>query len=234
LPVTRTEEGLPIAQYFGFETDGIFSSLEEIAEAPFQEVGTRPGDIKFKDLNNDGVINDNDRTFIGNPHPDFTANIINDISFLNFDLNIFFRGVFGNKVFNMLRRDIAGTGAWHNQSIDIVDRWTATNPDGEVPRANGNDPNANRRVSDRFVEDGSYIRLQNLTLGYNFPQTFCKKLNIKNFRLYMSGQNLLTITKYTGYDPEIGSFNQNPLLNGLDNGRFPVARSYTFGANLTF
>ena len=234
LPVTRTEEGMPIAQYFGYVTDGIFNSLEEIAEAPFQEVGTRPGDIRFVDLNNDGVINDNDRTFIGSPHPDFTANLINDFSFMNFDLNIFFRGVFGNKVFNMLRRDIAGTGAWHNQSIDIVDRWTPTNMDGREPRSNGNDPNSNRRVSDRFVEDGSYIRLQNVTLGYNFSSKFCERLKISNFRLYISGQNLLTITKYSGYDPEIGSFNQNPLLNGLDNGRFPVARSFTFGANLSF
>ncbi|MEL6986898.1 MAG: SusC/RagA family TonB-linked outer membrane protein, partial [Bacteroidota bacterium] len=234
LPVTRTEEGLPIAQFYGYVTDGIFNTLDEIAEAPFQEVGTRPGDIRFKDLNNDGVINDADRTFIGSPHPDFTANIINDFSFANFDLNIFFRGVFGNEVFNMLRRDIAGTGAWHNQSVDIIDRWTANNQDGVEPRSNGNDPNQNRRVSDRFVEDGSYIRLQNVTLGYNFPASLCKKLRITNFRIYASAQNLFTITDYSGYDPEIGSFNQNPLLNGLDNGRFPVARSFTFGANLSF
>ncbi|MEM9916544.1 MAG: TonB-dependent receptor [Bacteroidota bacterium] len=234
IPITRTEEGAPIGQYYGHITDGIFRSLEEIAEAPFQEVGTRPGDIKFKDLNNDGVINDADRTIIGSPHPDFTANLINDFTYKNFDLNIFIRGVFGNEVFNVLKRDLAGTGAWHNQSIDIVDAWTSANPEGSAPRINGNDPNQNRRISDRFVEDGTYIRIQNITLGYTLPANVLERLPISSLRAYISGQNLLTITDYSGYDPEIGSFNQNPLLNGLDNGRFPVARSYTVGVNISF
>ncbi len=234
LPVTRTEEGMPIGQYFGFKTDGIFTSVDEIAESPFQEVGTRPGDIKFQDLNEDGVIDDTDMTFIGSPHPDFTFNLINDVSWKNFDLSIFFRAVYGNEVYNMLRRDLAGTGAWHNQSVDIIDRWTPSNPDGSEPRSNGNDPNGNRRVSDRFVEDGSYIRLQNVSLGYRLPKSLMSKIKISEARLYVSGQNLFTLTKYSGYDPEIGSFNQNPLINGVDNGRFPVARSITFGLNVNF
>lgn len=234
VPVTRTEEGLPIGQYFGHITEGIFKDLAEIAEAPFQEAGTRPGDIKFKDLNDDGVINDLDKTFIGSPHPDFTANLINDLSFGNFDFTIFLRGVYGNEVYNLLRRDIAGTGAWHNQSTDILDRWTPDNIDGQEPRSNGNDPNQNRRVSSRFVEDGSYIRLQNLSLGYTLPKARIAKVGISNIRVYLSGQNLYTISSYSGYDPEIGSFNQNPLISGVDNGRFPVARSFTLGANVNF
>ncbi len=234
VPVTRTVEGQPIGQFYGHVTDGIFGSLEEIAESPFQEAGTRPGDIKFKDLNNDGVINDDDRTFIGNPNPDWTANLINDFSYKNFDLNIFFRGVYGNELYNLLRRDLAGTGAWHNQSVDVVDRWTATNPEGTEPRSTGIDPNQNRRVSDRFIEDGSYLRLQNLTLGYNFPLTMVKRIGFTKARFYISGQNLFTLTNYSGYDPELGSFNQNPLLSGIDNGRFPVARSFIIGANLGF
>jgi len=234
IPVTRTEEGLPIGQYFGHVAEGIFVDLAEITEAPFQEIGTRPGDIRFKDINDDGVINDADKTFIGSPHPDFTFNIINDVAIGNFDFTIFIRGVQGNEVFNMLGRDISGTGAWHNQSIDILDRWTPENPDGQVPRANGNDPNQNRRVSTRYVEDGSYIRLQNASIGYTMPKVFTTKYNISNVRVYISGQNLFTITEYSGYDPEIGSFNQNPLISGVDNGRFPVARSFTAGASINF
>ncbi len=234
LPITRTIEGEPIGQFYGYVTDGIFTSLEEISESPFQEVGTSPGDIKFKDLNEDGVINDQDRTFIGNPNPDWSANLINDFAFKNFDLNIFIRGVYGNEIYNLLRRDLAGTGAWVNQSVDVIDRWTPTNPEGTIPRSNGNDPNRNRRISDRFVEDGSYVRLQNVTLGYKLPVLYTKRLSLTNLRAYVSAQNLLTITNYSGYDPEIGSFNQNPLLSGIDNGRFPVSRSFTFGLNIGF
>ena len=234
LPITRTVEGEPIGQYFGHQVEGIFKDAEEVASSAFQESGTRAGDIKFVDLNEDGVIDDADRTFIGSPIPDYTVNIINDINYRNWDFSLFFRGVFGNEVYNMLKRDIAGTGAWHNQSIIVEDRWTPTNPDGTEPRATGFDPNNNRRVSDRFVEDGSFIRLQNVSLGYTLPSQTLNKINVSRVRLYLSGQNLITFTEYSGYDPEIGSFNQNPLVNGVDNGRFPVARSFTIGANVNF
>jgi len=239
LAVTRTVEGLPIGQYYGHTAIGVFNDVAEINASAFQETGTRPGDIKFADISGeggvpDGVIDDLDQTFIGSPHPDFTVNFINDFSYKNFDLNIFFRGVYGNEVFNMLRRDIAGTGAWHNQSVDIIDRWTPTNLDGVEPRSNGNDPNGNRRVSTRFVEDGSFLRLANVMLGYNMPQKMIKRYGFSNLRFYLSGQNLFTIAGYSGYDPEIGSFNQNPLISGVDNGRFPVARSVTMGLNLNF
>lgn len=234
VPITRTEEGLPIGQYFGHQVEGIFRDIEEVESSPFQEVGTRPGDLKFVDLNGDDVINDLDKTFIGSPHPDFTVNLINDLRYKNFDFTFFLRGVYGNEVYNLLKRDLAGTGAWVNQSIEVQDRWSVANPDGTAPRANGNDPNANRRVSDRFVEDGSFLRLQNISLGYNIPAEKMQKYSISSCRIYLSGQNIFTLTDYTGYDPEIGSFNQNPLINGVDNGRFPVARSYTFGINLNF
>ena len=234
LPITRTEPGRPIGQYYGHRVLGVFKDVEEVESSPFQETGTRAGDLKFEDLNNDGFITDEDRTYIGSPHPDFTINLINDFAIGNFDMSIFFRGVFGNEVYNMLRRDIAGTGAWHNQSIDVQDRWTPLNRAGSEPRATGIDPNANRRVSDRFVEDGSFVRLQNVSIGYVLPSSLTNKWNIGRLRFYASGQNLWTITGYSGYDPEIGSFNQNPLINGVDNGRFPVASSVTFGFNVNF
>jgi len=234
VPLSRTEEGLPIGQYFGHVALGVFRDAEEVAAAPFQETGTRAGDIQFADLNDDGVVDEQDKTFIGSPHPDFTVNFINDITWGNFDFNVFVRGVYGNEVYNLLRRDLAGTGAWHNQSVDIIDRWSVDNRDGLEPRSNGNDPNQNRRVSSRFVEDGSFIRIQNAALGYTLPSAKLRDKGISNLRIYMSGQNLFTWTNYSGYDPEIGSFNQNPLINGVDNGRFPVARSIIFGLNLNF
>lgn len=234
IPVTRTEEGRAIGQFYGYQVEGIFQSVAEVNEAPFQAIGTRAGDIRFKDLNNDGIINDEDQTFIGNPIPDFTANLSNTFKYRGFDLNILLQSVFGNEILNLIRRDLEGFQGAQNQLAIAADRYTTANPSATIPRADGNDPNANRRVSDRFIEDGSFIRLRNLSLGYNLPALTIKKLNMTSLRVYVSAQNLFTITDYSGYDPEIGSFNQNPLINGVENGRYPAARSFTFGLNLGF
>lgn len=234
IPVTRTEEGRSISEFYGFITDGIFQSVAEITEAPTQALGTRPGDIRFKDLNNDGIINELDQTFIGSPIPDFTANLNNTFRYRGFDLNILFQGVFGNEILNLIRRDLEGFQGAQNQLAIAADRYTTANPSSTIPRADGNDPNANRRISNRFIEDGSFIRLRNLSLGYNLPLLAAKKLGLASARIYASTQNLFTITDYSGYDPEIGSFNQNPLINGVENGRYPAARSFTFGLNLGF
>lgn len=234
IPVTRTEEGLPIGQFFGYKTDGIFQSLAEIQEAPFQGNNTRPGDIRFQDLNGDGEINGEDQTFIGNPLPDFTVNLDNTFRYRNFDLNILWQGVYGNEILNLIRRDLEGFVGNNNQLIAARDRWQVDNPSTTIPRAISSDPNDNRRVSDRFIEDGSFLRLRNLSLGYSLPAGTLQKLPLTNLRLYFSGQNLVTITNYSGYDPEIGSFNQNPLINGVENGRYPLSRNYTMGLNANF
>ncbi|MFK7926289.1 MAG: SusC/RagA family TonB-linked outer membrane protein [Bacteroidia bacterium] len=234
LPVTRTVEGMPISQFYGYVTDGIFQSQDEVGESPFQAEGTRAGDIKFKDLNSDGVINDGDQTFIGSPLPDFTLNMTNDWGYKNFDLNLFIQGVYGNDILNLVRRDVEGMAGRSNQSIVAIDRWTPTNPSTDVPRADGNDPNDNRRISTRFVEDGSFVRIKNLTLGYTLPSGALKKLKSDKIRFYVSTQNLFTWTNYSGYDPEVGSYNQNPLVNGVENGRYPIARSITMGVNANF
>ncbi|MEL6922493.1 MAG: TonB-dependent receptor [Bacteroidota bacterium] len=234
LPVTRTVEGMPISQFYGYQLDGIFQDNAEIAESPFQSNGTRPGDIRFKDLNDDGIINDLDQTFIGSPLPDFTLNISNSINYKGFDFNIFFQSVYGNEILNLVRRDIEGMAGRANQSVVVSERWRPTQPSNTVPRATGPDPNNNRRISDRFIEDGSFIRLKNVSLGYTLPQNWMKRLRISKARLYASGQNLITWTNYSGYDPEIGSYNQNPLINGVENGRYPLARSMTFGLNVNF
>ena len=234
IPVTRTEEGMPIGQFYGFQVEGIFQSQAEVAESPFQEDGTRAGDLKFKDLNGDGLINDLDQTFIGSPHPDFTANLINDFRFKGFDLSVFFQGVYGNEILNLIRRDLEGMAGLSNQSTAVLDRFTFQNLDASVPRATGNDPNSNRRISDRFVEDGSFIRLKNLTLGYTLPDNMLQAIRFENVRFYFGAQNIYTWTRYTGYDPDIGSYNQNPLINGVDNGRYPISKSMTFGVSATF
>lgn len=234
IPVTRTEEGEPISQFYGYVMDGIFQNQAEVVESPFQQDGTRAGDIKFKDLNSDGIINDQDQTFIGSPHPDFTLNMTNNLSFKGFDLSFFFQGVFGNEILNLIRRDIEGMAGLANQSVNVINRFQPTAPSNEVPRATGPDPNSNRRVSSRFIEDGSFIRLKNLSLGYTFPKKWMRKVRITNMRAYVSAQNIHTWTDYSGYDPEIGSYNQNPLINGVENGRYPISRSYTTGLSINF
>lgn len=234
IPVTRTEEGRPISQFYGYVMDGIFQDQAEVAESPFQSNGTRAGDIKFRDLNNDGVVNDQDQTFLGNPHPDFTVNLTNSFTWKGIDLSIFLQGVFGNEILNLVRRDIEGLAGLSNQSVNVINRWSPTNPSNSVPRATDTDPNANRRISTRFIEDGSFVRLRNISLGYTFPQKWLKRWGINNVRAYISAQNLVTWTDYSGYDPEIGSFNQNPLINGVENGRYPIARSYTTGLSVNF
>lgn len=234
IPVTRTEEGHPISQFYGYVMEGIFQNQAEVDESPFQQNGTRAGDIKFKDLNNDGVVNDLDQTFIGSPHPDFTLNLTNEINFKGFDFNFFFQGVFGNEILNLVRRNIEGMAGLSNQSVQVFDRFRPEAPSNTVPRGTGPDPNANRRISTRFIEDGSFVRLRNISLGYNFPKNWLQRAHIQNLRIYLSAQNVYTWTDFSGYDPEIGSFNQNPLVNGVENGRYPISRSYTLGLNVNF
>ncbi len=234
IPVTRTEEGRAISQFYGYVMEGIFQNQAEVVESPFQQNGTRAGDIKFKDLNNDGIINDLDQTFLGNPLPDFTVNMTNNFSFKGIDCSIFFQGVFGNEILNLVRRDIEGMAGLANQAVIVADRFRPGEPSTTVPRATSPDPNSNRRVSSRFIEDGSFIRLKNVSLGYTFPKDWMRSIRVSNLRVYLSAQNVYTWTDYSGYDPEIGSFNQNPLINGVENGRYPISRSFTFGVNANF
>lgn len=234
VPVTRTEVGRPIGQFYGFVVKGIFQQPTDVTEAPFQTIDTRAGDIQFEDLNDDGIINAEDQTFIGNPLPDFTANISNRFSYKGFDASILIQGVFGNDVLNLVRRRTESFEGFGNQSAIILDRYTPANPSQTIPRAIAADPNGNARISDRFIEDGSFIRLKNVSLGYRFPAAVTKKLNMSTLRVYVSGQNIVTFTDYTGFDPEVGSFNQNPLINNVDNGRYPTSRAFTFGLNAEF
>jgi len=242
--ITKTSPGLPIGQFYGYQVLGLFQTPSQLLKAPVQngkpidpKTGTYLGDIQFRDITRNGVVDDSDRTYIGNPNPKFTFGFNNNVSYKHFDLGVFLQGSYGNDIFNYVR--VWGERMWTtsgNQMASIQNRWTPENTDTKIPRYANADPNNNQRVSDRFVEDGSYLRIQNVSLGYTFfSASLPAKLRfIRMVHLYCSVQNLYTFTHYTGLDPEIGSYNGNPLLTGVDVGRYPVPRTITGGVNIEF
>ncbi len=272
--------GESLYNFYGYKVDGVYTSLDDLQNSPLpaksmvknadgtwshndasfynKNSTTWVGDIKFKDINGDGVIDENDRTNIGSPLPLFTFGWTNTFRYGNFDLSVFFNGSYGNKVLNynaITLTHMAST--WTNQIADkIADRavlvpadgvysdgWfydvnnvVVSNPKTKTPRATSSDPNDNDRISDRYVEDASYIRLKNLTLGYTLPKNVLGKAHMENVRVYVNIQNLWTLTKYSGYDPEVGASTQDStgLTYGLDNGRYPSPTMYSCGVNITF
>ena len=238
--VTNTVAGMPIGQFYGLETVGIIRTEEQLANAPQTFFGTSPetselGDIQYVDQNDDGFINDSDLTFIGNPNPDFTYGFTNNFNYKGIELSVFVQGSQGNDLLNLTRRaGTLNTNLYQNQLAEAIDFYSASNTNASLPRPVGSLSHPNLRVSDRYVEDGSYLRIQNVTLGYSIPTDVISKYNLSKLRIYASGQNLFTITDYTGYDPEVGAFNQDVLLTGVDNGRYPTPRTITLGLNVEF
>jgi len=228
----RTTQGQPAQYFFGFVTDGIFQSYEEISKHAIQTAGgdpstsTAPGDIRFKDLNGDGIINDQDRTNLGNANPDFTYGVTNTINFKNFELKIFLQGSQGNKVLNFTRWYTEGGVSNGNYSNAVIGRWTGAGTSNKMPRLTLQDPNQNNRVSDRFVEDASYFRIKNVRLAYNIPAKLLSRFNVTGTQFYISSQNLLTVTNYTGLDPEVGG--------AVDYGFYPQARTVLAGISVNF
>lgn len=227
--VSRTEVGQPIAGFYGYVTDGIFQNTEEVAAHAFQSEQTQPGDIRFKDLDGDGIVNENDQTYIGNPTPDFTYGANLSIDYKAFDFSLFLLGSYGNDIYNAtVRYDFT----YVNRPVSELNRWTGEGSTNENPRVSLTDPNQNARVSDRFVEDGSFMRIKNVQLGYTLPKSVSNRLKIDKFRVYVSAQNLLTFTQYSGLDPEIGAL--NALEIGIDRGFYPQARTFLGGVQLAF
>ncbi len=228
----RTTQGAPANFFYGFVTEGIFQNYKEIADHAVQTAGnnpttsTAPGDIKFKDLNNDGIINDLDRTNIGNSNPTFTYGLTNTFSYKNIELTVFIQGSQGNKVLNFTRWYTEGGVSNGNYSNDVLKRWVGEGTSNTMPRVTLEDPNKNNRVSDRFVEDASYLRIKNLRIAYNIPTSWSKLLNLKKAQFYVSSQNLLTVTNYSGLDPEVGG--------GVDLGFYPQARTFIGGVTVDF
>jgi TonB-linked SusC/RagA family outer membrane protein len=283
--VSKSDVGQPLFQFYGYVTDGVYTSYEDIEKSakPVAYQGSNSynhyntvwvGDIKYKDISGpdgvpDGKIDENDRTYIGNPMPKYTFGWTNTFRYKNFDLSVFVNGSVGNKVYNYLRMKLdAMKSVWTNQAATVLDRSTITPIDAnkdysngyqghnsglvyhwyddidnvqvtnpcELPAVHINDPNNNTRVSDRYVENGSYLRIKNITLGYTVPKEFAKRFGIENLRVYCNLQNLWTITGYKGYDPEVGAStaDTNGYVYGLDNGRYPSPTVYSFGLSLTF
>ena len=227
--------GQPLGVFYAYQVQGIFQNQAEVDTAPVQNPGkTAPGDVRFRDLNNDGIINEKDRAVIGNPNPKAIAGITNTFTFKGLELSVFFQGSFGNDIYNQNREILEGMSLPLNQSTRVLDRWTATNPSTSVPRAVFKDPNDNARYSDRFLEDGSYMRLKNLTLAYNVPGSLSQRAAIGSLRVYATAQNLATWTNYSGYDPEVSSDPFSTTGLGRDFGVYPQSRTYTVGLNATF
>ena len=272
--LTYSTVGQPVGQYYGYKVIGMFKEENDFyqrdADGNFllDKNGNRlpvalpedqhiaedevwVGDYIFEDLNDDGIIDEKDRTYLGNPEPKFSYGFNNTFTYKGFDLNIFINGVYGNELVNLFRQDF--TNPMRNSNllkeatgiarVELIDPeqpneiWNVrvANPESaSVQRINTADGNDNNRMSNRFVEDGSYLRIKNISLGYTFPQSWVRKWKIENLRVYMNVQNAFTFTKYKGYDPEVGAYNYNVLLRGVDYARYPSQRIYTFGLNLSF
>ncbi len=233
---SRSDVGNPVASFYGYVTDGIFQNQQEINEHAFQSELTAPGDFRFADLNNDGVIDLADQTFIGDPSPDFIYGITGGLEFGGFDLMLFMQGANGNQIFNnTVRHDFFYT----NRPQSWINRWTGEGTSNDEPRVNLDDPNNNYRVSDYFIEDGSYLRIKQIQIGYTIPKRITSIIRCEQFKVYVSAQNLWTWTDYSGLDPEIGVVGwkdgqPNGLELGIDKGFYPQARTFKTGISVTF
>jgi hypothetical protein len=245
---------MPIAYFYGFEVEGLYQTQEEIDQldakakeilgddrASYDNRKAQPGDVKIRDVNGDGIINVEDKTYIGSPHPDLTYGVNLELEYKGFDLSIFGQGVYGNEIFMATLYYLqSGDGYWNvlNSSMDY---WKGEGDDTNVPVIPGS-VEQNKRISDRYIRDGSYFRIKNIQLGYTLPDQLTEKIGFENIRIYATGQNLLSFHNYEGFDPEIGVGNnqggditQRGLLDiGIDRGMYPLAKTISFGINMTF
>lgn len=236
ITTSETKAGYPIGGYWLISTAGYFNSQEEVdayaKDGKKIQPAAEPGDIKFVDANNDGVINDDDRVFQGSPFPDFTFALNGNMRYKNFDLSIGLQGVLGNKIYNATRQTLEDVTKGSNFLASCLDYWTPENKNASHPRLTWDDPNRNTRAeSDRYFENGSYLRLRSVQLGYTFPQTWFKGA-IQHARVYINAENLFTITSYSGYSPDVNADNAN--YRGFDNFIYPTNRTFMLGLNVTF
>lgn len=230
-------EGKPISAFYLYRTDGIFQSDAEAAayvnaDGERLQPNAKAGDIRFKDINGDGVLDESDREYCGTGIPKLEANLNLSAAWKGFDLTLSFGSAWGHKLFNGNRYFYESMQTPGQMLTSVLDAWTPTNTDTDMPRAVLNDPNKNARESDRFLENGNFVRLRQAQLGYTLPTNILKKVYIEKLRFYVSGENLFTITKYSGTDPEFSR--SSPLDTGIDSYIFPFTRSFTVGAQLTF
>ncbi len=225
--------GQPLGTFYGYRTNGLFQTGDDIANLPaINPATTKPGDRRYVDINGDGKITQaDDRTIIGNAQPKFQGGITNTLSFLNFDLSFFFQGTYGNKLFNQNKQQLELMTGQQNASVTAYERWTTTNPGNTVQLAFEDPASVN---TSRYVEDASFLRLKNLTLGYNLPKSISSKIHSSQIRIYVSAQNLITWTKYTGFDPEVSRNEQSTLNQGIDYSIYPSSKSVLGGLSISF
>jgi len=231
-----TQIGSPIGSFYGYQTDGIYQTQAEIDAGPVDQIATpQPGDFRWVDVNEDGVINASDRTITGNYLPDYTYGITNTFSFADFNFSFLIQGVQGSEVLNLTRRHLGNGEGNFNSYADWVNRWKSPQDpgNGEIPRANRQTGNSNNRPSSFQVEDASYLRLRNVSLGYSFPNDAFGS-TFSNLRVYVAGTNLLTFTDYLGYNPEVNNIEDIVNVQGEDYGAYPLSRVFTFGINASF
>jgi len=224
--LTQSRKGLPIGAFYGYKTDGIFQNQAELDAYPHAG-DAQVGDLRRVDVTGDNIIDDRDRTYIGSPIPTFIFGLNAEVSYKNFDISISLQGQTGNKIYNakeFIRPDA------YNFEQHVMDRWTGEGTSNTEPRASFG--GYNYIPSDKFIQDGSFLRLRSLVLGYTLPESFSKKIHMEQFRIYLKGNNIYTLTKYTGYTPEIGS--GSVLSSSIDTGIYPISAVYSFGVNLTF
>jgi hypothetical protein len=226
----RLVVGQPMGVFYGYRFDGIFQNEEETKAQLSSSSPIGVGFRRFKDLNGDNKVDAaNDREILGDANPDFTGGINNTFSYKGLELNLFFQYSYGNEIFNYNAMDLETPSGGQNAWSDLVNRWTPTNPSNVYPKAN---TNRAVLVSDRWVEDGSYLKLKTLSLAYNFPNLGLKY--VKNIKVYLTGQNLITWTNYRGYDPEVSFRGASTLEAGEDFGGYPQSKSFIFGVKLDF
>jgi TonB-linked SusC/RagA family outer membrane protein len=239
-PFTITEVGMEMAYFYGFKTDGLFQTQQEVDAYVTPDgrpllPGAHPGDVKFLKLTDDGEpINDKDRTYLGSGMADVTWGLSANLAYKGFDLAVFLQSSIGNDIANAAVMDMYSTSfeQW-NMSKEMMNRWTGTGSTNKYPRLNNNDSNNNSRFSDRYIEDGTYVRIKNVQLGYTLPQALTQKIKIQQLRLYFSVDNLYCFTNYSGFDPEMGDYYRNPLNLGIDLASYPRPRTFVVGLNIT-
>ena len=228
-PTTRTEVGGEIGRFYLFKADGIFQNQAEI-DAHGIQPNAAPGDLKFLDTSGDGALDDDDKQFLGSGLPDFEYGITLTGRYKNFDASMFFQGTQGNEIYNGVKMWLYRTDR-QNMSPDLLNAWTPQNAGSSIPRNAFGDPNNNIRPSSYFLEDGSYFRLKNIQIGYTMPESVINKLTISKMRLYVTANNVFTVTDYSGFDPGLG--NGGTFTKGVDRGFYPLSKSFILGINLS-
>jgi len=234
-PITRMTEGFPVGHFVGYQSDGIFQDQNEIfshinSEGDLLQPNAQPGDIKFLDTNGDGIINSDDIGNIGNPWPKHIIGLSANASYKNFFLSTILSTQIGHELYRTYERsDVTFT----NYQTFWLDRWSEESPSDVLPRLTSSDPNGNQRPSDFYVESGTFLRLRNLQFGFFLPKKWLAKAKLKEVKIYFTGNNLITLTNYRGFDPDIGTSGWI-LDTGIDKGFYPNNRSFGAGINVTF